>query len=166
MGRHVANILIVWMLTGLWHGSAWNFIIWGLYYGLLLLLESIFWQNIWRNCRELSRRYMPLFLPSLAGCYFPQRHFPVPLPSLEICLGSAAMDLWIAQDFIIWAPSDSFGHLLFLFHAFCVEALQQDCIEERCVAFCGGGRIYTAIIVLSLAYLVNATYSPFLYFQF
>ena len=38
--KHIRNILIVWVLTGLWHGAAWNFVLWGLYYGLLLLLEK------------------------------------------------------------------------------------------------------------------------------
>ena len=38
--KHIRNILIVWLLTGLWHGAAWNFVLWGLYYGLLLLLEK------------------------------------------------------------------------------------------------------------------------------
>ena len=38
--RHILNILIVWMLTGLWHGAAWNFILWGVYYGVLLLIEK------------------------------------------------------------------------------------------------------------------------------
>ncbi len=39
-GRRVFNILVVWMLTGLWHGAAWNFILWGVYYGVLLLIEK------------------------------------------------------------------------------------------------------------------------------
>lgn len=38
--KHIRNLLIVWMLTGLWHGAAWNFILWGLYYGVILLLEK------------------------------------------------------------------------------------------------------------------------------
>ena len=42
MLKYVRNILIVWMLTGFWHGAAWNFMLWGLYYGLLLLLEKYF----------------------------------------------------------------------------------------------------------------------------
>ncbi|MBO5656740.1 MAG: MBOAT family protein [Agathobacter sp.] len=40
VAKHIRNILIVWALTGLWHGAAWNFVLWGLYYGLLLLLEK------------------------------------------------------------------------------------------------------------------------------
>ncbi|MBQ6876557.1 MAG: MBOAT family protein [Lachnospiraceae bacterium] len=38
--KHIRNILVVWILTGLWHGAAWNFVLWGLYYGILLLLEK------------------------------------------------------------------------------------------------------------------------------
>jgi alginate O-acetyltransferase complex protein AlgI len=40
--RHILNILIVWGLTGFWHGAEWNFIIWGLYYGVILLIEKTF----------------------------------------------------------------------------------------------------------------------------
>ena len=41
--RHLRNMLIVWFLTGLWHGAAWNFVLWGLYYGVLLALEKYVW---------------------------------------------------------------------------------------------------------------------------
>ena len=40
--KWIRNIILVWLLTGLWHGAAWNFIIWGIYYGLLLLFEKLF----------------------------------------------------------------------------------------------------------------------------
>ena len=39
--RHLCNILIVWILTGLWHGAAWNFIMWGIYFAFLLILEKL-----------------------------------------------------------------------------------------------------------------------------
>lgn len=38
--KHIRNILAVWLLTGIWHGASWNFVVWGLYYGILLLLEK------------------------------------------------------------------------------------------------------------------------------
>lgn len=41
--KHLRNMLIVWFLTGLWHGAAWNFVLWGLYYGVLLALEKYVW---------------------------------------------------------------------------------------------------------------------------
>ena len=45
-GRWIFNLLIVWSLTGLWHGDSWNFILWGLYFALLLIIENLFLQNI------------------------------------------------------------------------------------------------------------------------
>ena len=44
--KHIRNILVVWFLTGLWHGASWNFIVWGLYYGLILLFEKITFNKI------------------------------------------------------------------------------------------------------------------------
>lgn len=46
------NILVVWGLTGLWHGADWNFLLWGLYYGVLLLIESSGWASISSVCRR------------------------------------------------------------------------------------------------------------------
>ena len=43
--KFIRNVLVVWMLTGLWHGDSWNFIIWGLYYGILLLIEKFFFKD-------------------------------------------------------------------------------------------------------------------------
>ena len=41
--RWIINIFVVWALTGLWHGAAWNFVLWGVYFGALLVLEKLFW---------------------------------------------------------------------------------------------------------------------------
>ena len=41
-GRNILNLFIVWFLTGLWHGAQWNFVIWGLYYGVLLMFEKYY----------------------------------------------------------------------------------------------------------------------------
>ena len=48
-GRHILNLLIVWTLTGMWHGAAWNFIVWGFYYGVLLVMVQK-----WTGCRHRS----------------------------------------------------------------------------------------------------------------
>ena len=44
--RHIFNLMVVWFLTGLWHGAAWNFIVWGIYYGVVLVLEKYVWGAI------------------------------------------------------------------------------------------------------------------------
>ena len=57
-GRQIFNIMLVWGLTGLWHGAAWNFVLWGLYYGVLLLLEKFVWgKALERAPRALGHVY-------------------------------------------------------------------------------------------------------------
>ena len=47
-------MLIVWLLTGLWHGASWNFVLWGLYYFVFLMLEKMYIGKFLENCREQS----------------------------------------------------------------------------------------------------------------
>ena len=49
--RFVLNTMIVWGLTGIWHGAAWNFLLWGLYWGVLILLEKFFVMRALDSCR-------------------------------------------------------------------------------------------------------------------
>jgi alginate O-acetyltransferase complex protein AlgI len=60
--RQVFNILLVWGLTGLWHGAAWNFVLWGLYYGVLLVLEKFVWG---RAVERLPRAFRHLYTLTL-----------------------------------------------------------------------------------------------------
>lgn len=62
VARHLRNILIVWMLTGLWHGAAWNFVLWGLYYGVLLLLEKYVWGKALEKLPVILRHLYALFI--------------------------------------------------------------------------------------------------------
>lgn len=57
MARTVWNLLVVWTLTGIWHGAGWNFLLWGLYYFLLLAVEKIVTGNFWKHHHGLGRIY-------------------------------------------------------------------------------------------------------------
>ncbi len=56
--RHIFNILVVWMLTGMWHGASWNFIIWGLYFAVLLTLEKLFLLKLLKKAPVINRIYL------------------------------------------------------------------------------------------------------------
>ncbi len=58
--KHLRNIFIVWLLTGLWHGAAWNFIIWGLYFAVFLVAEKFLFKNFLKNHEIISRVYVTL----------------------------------------------------------------------------------------------------------
>ena len=58
--KHLVNIFIVWLLTGFWHGASWNFILWGLFFGVLLTIEKFFLLKYLNKSRLLSRVYIVL----------------------------------------------------------------------------------------------------------
>ena len=61
--RMVLNTFIVWLLTGLWHGAAWNFIIWGLFFFVLIVLEKLFYQNFLKRHPVIGHIYMLIIIP-------------------------------------------------------------------------------------------------------
>ena len=69
-GRQAVNLLIVWMLTGIWHGASWNFLLWGLYYGLLLLLEKFIIGKGIENWPKALRLLYSFLLVMLGWCIF------------------------------------------------------------------------------------------------
>ena len=64
--RQIVNLLIVWMLTGLWHGASWNFLLWGLYYGVLLILEKLFLGKVLQKLPNFLRQLLT-FLVAVLG---------------------------------------------------------------------------------------------------
>ena len=64
--RHILNMLVVWLLTGLWHGAAWNFVLWGLYYGLLLILEKYAFRRLLERIPKPVKQIIT-FLLALIG---------------------------------------------------------------------------------------------------
>ncbi len=68
--RHMANILIVWALTGFWHGASWNFILWGLYYGVLLLIEKYALKNTLKRLPKAAGWIYTAFLVMIGWVIF------------------------------------------------------------------------------------------------
>lgn len=159
--RHILNILIVWTLTGLWHGASWNFVLWGLYYGLLLLLEKYFF------AKRLDK--IPVFF----------RHLYTLILVLFGWLLFASTDLSAAGRYFL----DLFGR-----GGFCNTASLYQLIGNGILLLIGGVcccpfvyRFYrkkthtmpaltvaatTLLFIVCTAFLVYNSYNPFLYFRF
>ena len=159
--RQIVNLLIVWMLTGLWHGAAVNFILWGFYYAVLLILE------------KLLRDRLPFRLPGLL------RH---PLTLLIVAFG---WGIFYFTDMDLW---QGFAARLFAFRADSAEALRfVRAYLPITLAACAAATpwpmalirklregplallelpVLIALFTLCTSALVSQSYNPFIYFRF
>ena len=165
--KHIRNILIVWMLTGFWHGAAWNFMLWGLYYGLLLLAEKLFLApKLERLPQKVQQAYcfilvlfgwVLFFSPTLKDAF-------VYIGNMFGIGGSGFIDstgLYYLTSNLILLVICALCSTPWLWKKFRRFTLQKGKYPSVAAAV-----VYTAIFILSIAYLVNATYNPFLYFRF
>ncbi|MEK5333344.1 MBOAT family O-acyltransferase [Lysinibacillus sp. FSL W8-0992] len=154
------NILIVWLLTGFWHGASWNFIWWGLYFGVILIVEKWWGLSLLSRLPRWTRHLYAIFLiligwvlfafdqPSLIGAY------------LAAMFGFNGQSLWNNDTGYYFYTN--LVLLLVLIIASIPMKLWKKTSELSLVQIAWYGLLY----FLSVAYLVDATFNPFLYFRF
>lgn len=162
--RQILNLLIVWGLTGLWHGAAYNFVLWGLYYGLLLILEKFVLKKFLDRLPSFVQHIYTLFIVIIGWglFYFTDvgqlGEFMVDLFNFGngIC-GNQAFNLIMSNlPMLIIAAVASTPLATMLYTRF--EHTRFMWIPET--LYCMG------VLVVSTASLVNQSYNPFLYFRF
>lgn len=162
--RQILNLLIVWGLTGLWHGAAYNFVLWGLYYGLLLILEKFVLKKFLDRLPSFVQHIYTLFIVIIGWglFYFTDvgqlGEFMVDLFNFGngIC-GNQAFNLIMSNlPMLITAAVASTPLAAMLYNRF--EHTRFMWIPET--LYCMG------VLAVSTASLVNQSYNPFLYFRF
>lgn len=167
-GRQLVNILAVWMLTGLWHGAAWNFVLWGLFYAVLLTAEKLWLLEKLEKSRVLSRIYTLFFV--MAGfVVFHARDLGQAYADLAGLVGGGGIPLVSAQALYCLR---SFGIVLL---AGGIGATPAVCgLGKKMAAYPAGKKVLdlveplalAALLLVMTAYLVDGSFNPFLYFRF
>lgn len=167
--RTMINIMIVWGLTGLWHGAAWNFLAWGLYYGIFLLLEKFVYGRFIEKLPKVLRHIYTLVLVMVGWVFFSSASLADAVRYIGIMFGVGAKGFVDSQAlyyfgtnwllFIVCAiASTSFG--MYLLNRVLYNS--KNGVGRREIACI----IYVFMFLLSLTFLITATYNPFLYFRF
>ncbi|MBR6209202.1 MAG: MBOAT family protein [Oscillospiraceae bacterium] len=171
------NMLIVWMLTGLWHGASWNFILWGLYYGLLLLIER-FVLSRWLEALPRALRHVLTMLAVIVGWVI---FYYVDLPAVGEHLlamiglrvspggGLVRLPLLDAAAQRVLREYGFFPALAFLLslplRPWLQSLSERFAFTERLSYFLGA-ILTPALLGLSLIFLIGQSYNPFIYFRF
>lgn len=160
--RTLRNILAVWFCTGFWHGASWNFILWGLYFALWLILEKYVLRELLERMPAALRHLYTLTVVFLGWGLFAMEDLTVCGGYFAACFGAAP--LWSAADGYALC---SYGLTLVILSAACTGLGMRH--WERLSGRVR--RILTPILMgicltLCTAYLVDGSYNPFLYFRF
>ena len=165
------NLLLVWLLTGIWHGAGWNFVLWGLYFGILLMLEKLFLLRALERLPKAFRHLYTLLLVLLGFVLFSQPDLPSAGKMLSALFGAGALSKEASEGMGTLA-SYQLLHLLPLLSIACLGStpLPKRALEKSVAKHPKLLRLAPLfclfLLGLSVAYLVDSTYSPFAYFNF
>lgn len=168
--KQLRNMAVVWFLTGLWHGAAWNFVLWGIYYGILLAFEKFVWGKGLAKLPKLVQHLYALLIVVFGFVIFTFDDMAALRTYLTSMLGMAGNPLFGTEVF--WYLGN-YGVVLI---ASCILAFpvypwlkaKISCMGTAVTTITSALSMlgYIALFLLATAYLVNDTYNPFLYFRF
>ena len=161
--RWLLNILVVWLLTGFWHGAAWNFIVWGLFFAVFLILEKLWLQN-WLEKAPVLRRVYVLFIVMLSFIIFSADDMGQALSSLASLFGAGGLPL-LSAEFLYTLKSYALLLIIAVIGATPLPARLFRRLGDRLQNWLEIPALLL-ILALSTAYLVDGSFNPFLYFRF
>ena len=163
-GRWVLNLFLVWAATGIWHGASWNFVLWGLYFWVLLLVEKFVLLRWLKRAPGAVGHLYTLFFVLVSWTIFAIEDFGQLGEYLKVMFGLGGVPL-IDGAFKYYAAN--------YLPVLCISALAATplgaAVYRRLnvrTAHILGAVLILAGLLLCTAYLVDGTYNPFLYFRF
>jgi alginate O-acetyltransferase complex protein AlgI len=159
--RMFFNIFTVWMLTGFWHGAAWNFIIWGLYFAILLVVEKVFLLKYLNRSKVLSRVYL-LFAVVISFVIFNATNMGEAFSYIGGMFGAGGAPL-VSAEALYYLRSYAVVFLVAIIGATPIPKLVAGKIK---VTQYVEPVFLLVLLVLVTAYLVDGSFNPFLYFRF
>lgn len=166
--KQIRNILVVWSLTGLWHGASWNFIVWGLYFGILLILEKFILKKYFSNVPKFIKGIYTLFLVMISFVIFQGDSLSSAFNIIKGLFGLNG-ELFINNVTLYYLK----GYFLFIV----LGVIGSTNYVKNLVIKISNGKgkkiinilepIYLLILLIIVTmYLIDSSYNPFLYFRF
>ena len=163
--RQIFNIMVVWCLTGFWHGAGWTFMSWGLYFGIFLIIEKLFLKKYLEKAPSFLQHFYVVFLVVISFVLFNADNFTMAFSDLKIMFGATDLPLYTADTLYTLR---SYGVLLILSFIGATPLMRNLArkIESTKISTILEPIVVAAILIVSTAYLVDGSFNPFLYFRF
>lgn len=167
--KQIRNILIVWLLTGIWHGANWTFLIWGLLFGVILIIEKIFLNKFMEKLPSFIRRIYVLFIVMILFIIFSSDNMPVALTNIKGLFGMNGEAF--VNDYTLHYLKSYLPVLIIAllgstpFIKILIDKLRKNKYVNSIINILEPILIVVILVVVT-SYLIDNSYNPFLYFRF
>ncbi len=166
--RLLFNIFVVWFLTGFWHGAEWNFIIWGLYFGVLLTIEKFFFLDKLKKHKVIGHIYV-IFFTAISFVIFSADNLTNALAYAGGMIGLGGIPL-VSSEWLYYFRSYGVILVVGIIAATplvknTINRLKENAAFEKAINVLELP-VLIALVVLCTAYLADGSFNPFLYFRF
>lgn len=169
IAKWIGNVFVVWFLTGFWHGANWNFIIWGLYFGIFLILERFLLYDILNKLPSIAGHIYTLFFVAISFVIFNTNNMPECIEYIKGMFGISDIPFSSAES-NYYLSSYGFTLIIAAFGATPSTMM----VIKRIKCFKKGKVIINvlepialvSLLLLITGYLVDGSFNPFLYFRF
>ena len=167
--KQIRNILIVWLLTGIWHGANWTFLIWGLLFGIILIIEKIFLNKFMEKLPSFIRRIYVLFIVMILFIIFNSDNMSVALTNIKGLFGMNGEAF--VNDYTLHYLKSYLPVLIIAllgstpFIKILIDKLRKNKYVNNIINILEPILIVVILVVVT-SYLIDNSYNPFLYFRF
>ncbi len=167
-GRFLFNIFIVWFLTGFWHGAAWNFVLWGLYFGVLLTLEKFFFVRRLEKHPIAGHVYV-LFYVAVSFMIFAGENLGQAVSNVGGLFGVGGLPV-LSSECVYQAKNYGFLLLISCIGATSLPKMLKDKLDQKTgfapVLYAIELFVLVGLVLGVTGYLADGSFNPFLYFRF
>ncbi|MDR2599675.1 MAG: MBOAT family protein [Oscillospiraceae bacterium] len=164
--RFIFNIMVVWMLTGFWHGADWNFILWGGYFGVILLVEKFFLGKLLDKTYRPFRHIYVMLIVFVSWAFFDALSFQAAFDVIGRMIGVSA-DSLASNEALYYLRSYMIPIILGVVGCTpLVMNISKKIDKKKTAALILEPLVLLVILLLSTAAMVDGSFNPFIYFRF
>jgi len=166
--KWLRNIMIVWLLTGLWHGASWNYVVWGLYYGIILIIEKLWLGKLLDKCPKILQHLYAILFILIGWVIFRVENFS------ELLVFITRMFTFQKSNFTAFIVDNDtvisvwpYFLLAFVGATPIIKKLfvKMDESKKKIINY-SYDFLILILFGLTIVYLISSTYNPFIYFRF
>ena len=165
LAKNIRNIFIVWLLTGIWHGASWNFLIWGLYFALLLIFEKFVFMKVLDKWPTFMRRIYTLTLVIISWVIFAFDSLANGFNYLKVMFNPISNN-FLNNDVLYYLYTNAILIIILIFASTPLPKKIWNKYKENNKYMLLENILLILTLILVIANLVDQTYNPFLYFRF